>query len=277
MAPRAWVQVGKVQDFPYNGGATIKYGKVQIAVFNFTSRAPGMPASRCARTRRPLFCPAVFLATPMAFPKSPAHCTQRRSLWTQGCLSGDDYAVQVFPVQVEGDDVYLELPPTEVLDKLGHGNRLPSGDLDDTTLALREHHETHDCFHCRASPQLVVVLGLGCGILLGSRNLRNYDPTLLIYTLGLYFRPSPSPTAIPCGCNVRRRVCTGVVLAVALAAAGGRAPSADAGQRFWQQLHGATLHSPAGPEPLAGAFLYVLGHDPRRDGDVSAGLWLDPF
>ena len=34
---------------------------------------------------------------------------------------------------------------------------------------------------------LVVVLGLGCGILLGSRNLRNYDPTLLIYTFGAMF------------------------------------------------------------------------------------------
>src|SRR5713101_10149803 len=34
---------------------------------------------------------------------------------------------------------------------------------------------------------LVVVLGLGCGILLGSRNLRNYDPTLLIYTFGALF------------------------------------------------------------------------------------------
>ena len=34
---------------------------------------------------------------------------------------------------------------------------------------------------------LMVVLGLGCGILLGSRNLRNYDPTLLIYTFGAMF------------------------------------------------------------------------------------------
>ena len=31
---------------------------------------------------------------------------------------------------------------------------------------------------------LVTVLVLGTGILLGSRNLRNYDPTLLIYTFG---------------------------------------------------------------------------------------------
>ena len=34
---------------------------------------------------------------------------------------------------------------------------------------------------------LVVVLGLGWGILLGSRNLRNYDPALLLYTFGALF------------------------------------------------------------------------------------------
>src|SRR5262245_45030820 len=34
---------------------------------------------------------------------------------------------------------------------------------------------------------LVVALGLGCGILLVSRNLRNYVPTLLIYTFGALF------------------------------------------------------------------------------------------
>ena len=33
-----WVKVGTVGDFPYDGGATVKYGKTQIAVFNCASR-----------------------------------------------------------------------------------------------------------------------------------------------------------------------------------------------------------------------------------------------
>ena len=33
-----WVRVGEVADFPFDGGATIKYGQSQIAVFNFASR-----------------------------------------------------------------------------------------------------------------------------------------------------------------------------------------------------------------------------------------------
>ena len=54
------------------------------------------------------------------------------------CLSGEDYAVQVFPVQVKGDDVYLELPPSEVLDKLlATEIGVPSGDF--------ERGESGDC------------------------------------------------------------------------------------------------------------------------------------
>jgi hypothetical protein len=38
------------------------------------------------------------------------------SLESGQCLSGEDYSVCVFPVKVEGDDVYLHLPPAEELD-----------------------------------------------------------------------------------------------------------------------------------------------------------------
>jgi hypothetical protein len=38
------------------------------------------------------------------------------SLETGACLSGEEFRVGVFPVKVEGDDVYVELPPAEQLD-----------------------------------------------------------------------------------------------------------------------------------------------------------------
>ena len=34
------------------------------------------------------------------------------------CLGGEDYHVEVFAVKVDGDDVYVELPPPEALDAL---------------------------------------------------------------------------------------------------------------------------------------------------------------
>jgi hypothetical protein len=38
------------------------------------------------------------------------------SLETGDCLSDADYSIRVVPVKVEGDEVYLELPPQHDLD-----------------------------------------------------------------------------------------------------------------------------------------------------------------
>jgi nitrite reductase (NADH) large subunit len=138
VAPRTWVQVGKVQDFPTNGGATIKYGKVQIAVFNFTSRGTWYACQQMCPHKKAFVLSRGILGDASGNPKvaCPLH-KKTFSLDSGACLSGEDYTVQIFPVKVEGDDVYLELPPTEVLDALlatEIGCHLATSD--DTTLAL---------------------------------------------------------------------------------------------------------------------------------------------
>ncbi|MGZ3316758.1 MAG: nitrite reductase (NAD(P)H) small subunit, partial [Isosphaeraceae bacterium] len=40
------------------------------------------------------------------------------SLESGACLSGDSYRVEVFPVRVEGDDVYVELPSDSEMEHL---------------------------------------------------------------------------------------------------------------------------------------------------------------
>lgn len=40
------------------------------------------------------------------------------SLKTGSCLSGEDYSLKFFPVQVQGDDVLVELPPEAQLNAL---------------------------------------------------------------------------------------------------------------------------------------------------------------
>ena len=137
-APRTWVHVGQVQDFPYNGGATIKYGKVQIAVFHFTSRGTWYACQQMCPHKKAFVLSRGILGDTNGVPKiaCPLH-KKTFSLDSGTCLSGEDYAVQVFPVKVEGDDVYLELPPTEVLDTLlatDIGCHLATSG--DTTLAL---------------------------------------------------------------------------------------------------------------------------------------------
>ncbi len=76
-----WVDVGHVSDFPSDGGATIKRGKVQIAVFNFASRGKCMHHRTCALIERLLCIPAECWAMHPGRQKLPVRCTRRRFHW----------------------------------------------------------------------------------------------------------------------------------------------------------------------------------------------------
>jgi nitrite reductase (NADH) large subunit len=117
--PRTWVKVGTVDDFPHNGGATIKYGKAQIAVFNFTSRGTWYACQQMCPHKKAFVLSRGIIGDTQGTPKvaCPLH-KKTFSLESGVCLSGDDYTVQVFPVKVENHQVYVELPPMAVLDQL---------------------------------------------------------------------------------------------------------------------------------------------------------------
>ncbi len=114
-----WFQVGTVHDFPKDGGATIKYGKVQIAVFNFESRGEWYACQQMCPHKKAFVLSRGILGDSQGSPKvaCPLH-KKNFSLESGECTTGDDYSVRVFPVKVEGENVFLDLPPTEVLDKL---------------------------------------------------------------------------------------------------------------------------------------------------------------
>ena len=114
-----WFQVGTVDDFPKDGGATIKYGKVQIAVFNFSSRGEWYASQQMCPHKKAFVLSRGILGDSQGQPKvaCPLH-KKNFSLETGECTTGDDYSVRVFPVKIEDGNVYLDLPPTEVLDKL---------------------------------------------------------------------------------------------------------------------------------------------------------------
>ncbi len=112
-----WIHVGKVWDFPHDGGATVKYGKTQIAVFNFTSRGEWYATQNMCPHRREFVLSRGMIGDQNGKPKvaCPVH-KKTFSLENGECTSGENYSVRVFPVKVEGDDVYLYLPPAEELD-----------------------------------------------------------------------------------------------------------------------------------------------------------------
>jgi nitrite reductase (NADH) large subunit len=114
-----WVKVGNVSDFPHNGGATIKYGKVQIAVFNFTSQGEWYACQQMCPHKKAFVLSRGIIGDMKGTPKvaCPLH-KKNFSLVSGECLTGGDYSVQTFPAKVEGEEVFLDLPPTEVLDPL---------------------------------------------------------------------------------------------------------------------------------------------------------------
>jgi nitrite reductase (NADH) large subunit len=106
-----WVKVGRVSDFPIDGGSTIKYGRTQIAVFRFTSRGEWFACQNMCPHKKEAVLSRGILGDQGGVPKvaCPLH-KKTFSLDSGECLTGEGYQVEVFPVRVEGDEVSLELP-----------------------------------------------------------------------------------------------------------------------------------------------------------------------
>ncbi len=119
----SWVSVGKVSDFPRDGGATIKYGRSQIAVFNLASRGEWYASQNMCPHKKAFVLSRGIVGDAAGEPKvaCPLH-KKTFSLNSGESLQGEEYRIRTFPVRVEGDEVLLELPPTDVLDEqLGTG------------------------------------------------------------------------------------------------------------------------------------------------------------
>jgi nitrite reductase (NADH) large subunit len=114
-----WVKVGKVSDFPVDGGCCIKHGQSQIAVFRFESRGEWFACQNMCPHKKEMVLSRGIIGDQNGAPKvaCPLH-KKTFSLESGECLSGENYQVRVFPVKVEADAVYLELPAEGELEEL---------------------------------------------------------------------------------------------------------------------------------------------------------------
>ncbi|HUQ68827.1 MAG TPA: nitrite reductase small subunit NirD, partial [Planctomycetaceae bacterium] len=134
---RKWFKVGQVSDFPQDGAATIKYGRVQIAVYNFTSRGEWFATQNMCPHKNAFVLSRGIVGDQQGEPKvaCPLH-KKSYSLRTGACLTGESYQLETFPVRVEGDAVYLLVPPLEELD-----SRLATGQFCHGNSTFCETHE----------------------------------------------------------------------------------------------------------------------------------------
>jgi nitrite reductase (NADH) large subunit len=116
--PLAWVPVGVADDFPADGGATIKYGQTQIAVFNFATRGEWYASQNMCPHKKAFVLSRGILGDVQGTPKvaCPLH-KKTFSLETGVSLSDPEYRIETFPVKVENGMVFLQLPPVETLDQ----------------------------------------------------------------------------------------------------------------------------------------------------------------
>ncbi|MDA0578736.1 MAG: nitrite reductase large subunit NirB, partial [Verrucomicrobia bacterium] len=123
-----WIPVGKDSGWPHDGGAAIRYGQHQIAVFKFDSRNEWYACQNLCPHKRDMVLSRGILGDENGTPKvaCPMH-KKTFSLQTGDGLSDPGYRIQTFPVKVEDGGVFVLLPEPEELDKLDMLEREPAG------------------------------------------------------------------------------------------------------------------------------------------------------
>jgi NAD(P)H-dependent nitrite reductase large subunit/NAD(P)H-dependent nitrite reductase small subunit len=116
---RVWVRAGSVDDFPSDGGRAVRHGGAEVAVFRFESRGEWYACQNTCPHKREAVLSRGLLGDAQGVPKvaCPLH-KKAFSLESGSCLGGEPYRVEVFPVKVEGGDVFVELPPGEEMERL---------------------------------------------------------------------------------------------------------------------------------------------------------------
>lgn len=110
-APTRWVRVGSVDDFPIDGGRAIKHGAAEIAVYRYGRNGAWYAGQNTCPHKQEAVLSRGILGDRQGTPKVACPLHKRSfSLESGACLSGDSLRIDVYPVRVQGDDVFVQLP-----------------------------------------------------------------------------------------------------------------------------------------------------------------------
>ncbi len=107
-AIQVWFKAAHVSAIPENGGACVKYGDLQIAVFNFTRRNEWYACQNLCPHKMQMALSRGIIGSHEGIPKvaCPFH-KKTFSLQNGDCLNASEEKIAVFPVKVENDFVYI--------------------------------------------------------------------------------------------------------------------------------------------------------------------------
>jgi nitrite reductase (NADH) large subunit len=114
-----WVCFGEASAIPKDGGETLKYGRHQIAVFNFAKTGKWFASQNLCPHKREMVLSRGLLGDIDGLPKvvCPMH-KKSFSLETGEGLNDPSYSISTFPVEIREGRIFIDLPSEEALDKL---------------------------------------------------------------------------------------------------------------------------------------------------------------
>jgi nitrite reductase (NADH) large subunit len=111
---RSFVRLASRGDVPADGGIAVKYGDAQIAIFN-ANGAWYATQNACPHTGEMVLARGI-VGDANRTPKVACPLHKRTfDLRSGACLSKDASDIAAFAVRIDGDDVYVELPPADQL------------------------------------------------------------------------------------------------------------------------------------------------------------------
>lgn len=101
-------------DVPVNGGACVKMGDTQIAIFHFSRRGEWYATQNECPHRKQMALSRGMIGTHNDMPKvaCPFH-KKTFSLVTGECLGGDECAIKTYPIKVEDGRIFIGMETTE--------------------------------------------------------------------------------------------------------------------------------------------------------------------
>ena len=109
-----WQKLTHVDQVPKDGGAAVRVGQGQIAIYNFARRGEWFATQAVCPHQKDSVLARGLLGDQAGEPKvaCPLH-KKTFSLMSGKGLSDPNYQVQTFPVEIRGDEVWVKLPPSE--------------------------------------------------------------------------------------------------------------------------------------------------------------------
>ena len=105
---KIWFKAARVQDFPENGGACVRYKDLQVAVFNFSRRNEWYACQNLCPHKMQMVLSRGMIGSHLGEPKiaCPFH-KKTFSLKTGECLNAEECNITVYPVRVENGYVHI--------------------------------------------------------------------------------------------------------------------------------------------------------------------------